>query len=132
MGRDGCRVPIPWSGGPPAFGFTTGVPWLPMPDEWRDQTVEAQRGKEGSSLELYRLALALRSASDALRNGSFVWRDSPPGTLVFERTAGAETVVCAVNIDGDPLPMTDGELLVSSEPAADRLLPAGSAAWVHV
>ncbi len=32
-GRDGCRVPIPWEGGPPGFGFTTGTPWLPMPPE---------------------------------------------------------------------------------------------------
>ena len=46
-GRDGCRVPIPWSGGPPGFGFTAGAPWLPMPDAWRDETVEAQRGDAG-------------------------------------------------------------------------------------
>jgi alpha-glucosidase len=132
VGRDGCRVPIPWSGGPPAFDFTTGVPWLPMPDEWREQTVEAQSGDAGSSLELYRLALALRRGSEALRNGSFVWRESPPGTLVFERTAGDETVVCAVNVDGELLPLPDGELILSSEAPVDRLLPAGSAAWVRV
>ena len=30
-GRDGCRVPIPWTKEPPAFGFTDGEPWLPMP-----------------------------------------------------------------------------------------------------
>ena len=35
IGRDGCRVPMPWSGDPPGFGFTTGTPWLPMPDAWR-------------------------------------------------------------------------------------------------
>src|SRR5690606_28078159 len=35
-GRDGCRVPIPWSGDRPPFGFGPGdeQPWLPQPEEW--------------------------------------------------------------------------------------------------
>ncbi len=43
-GRDGCRVPLPWSGAEPPFGFTTGEPWLPQPAAWRELTAEAQAG----------------------------------------------------------------------------------------
>ena len=131
-GRDGCRVPIPWRDGPPGFGFTTGEPWLPMPDAWRDQTVEAQLGAPGSTLELYRRALALRRDSEALRHGLLQWRDSPPGTLVFERTTDGETIVCGVNVGGEPLVLPDGELLLASEPGLERLLPAGAAAWLRM
>ncbi len=131
-GRDGCRVPIPWRDGPPGFGFTTGEPWLPIPDAWRNRTVEAQLSTPGSTLELYRRALALRRGSEALRNGSFEWRESPPGTLVFERAAGDETVVCAVNVAGEALRLPEGELLLSSEAPAEGLLPAGGAAWLRM
>jgi alpha-glucosidase len=132
VGRDGCRVPIPWEDGPPGFGFTTGEPWLPMPESWSAETVEAQEGEDGSMLEHYRRALAARRASAALRDGSFAWRESPSGTLVFERTAGEETVVCAVNVDGPELPLPAGALLLSSEPLPAGRLPAGAAAWIRV
>ena len=45
-GRDGCRVPIPWSGTEPPFGFSEGTPWLPQPAEWRDYTAEAEEGQD--------------------------------------------------------------------------------------
>ena len=41
LGRDGCRVPVPWTAEPPGFGFTTGSPWLPMPAAFGEQSVEA-------------------------------------------------------------------------------------------
>jgi alpha-glucosidase len=131
-GRDGCRVPIPWEDGPPGFGFTTAEPWLPMPDEWRDESVEAQRDDPASSLELHRLALAVRRGSEALLEGSLTWRESPPGTLVFERTGADGTVVCAVNVDGEPLELPEGDLLLSSEPDVGERLGPGSAAWIQI
>ncbi|MEZ0073882.1 glycosidase [Planotetraspora sp. GP83] len=39
-GRDGCRVPLPWSGTEPPYGYSTGVPWLPQPADWKELTVE--------------------------------------------------------------------------------------------
>ena len=41
-GRDGCRVPMPWEGAAPPFGFTGGTPWLPIPAAWAEKTVERQ------------------------------------------------------------------------------------------
>jgi alpha-glucosidase len=121
-GRDGCRIPIPWNGKSPGFGFTGGQPWLPIPDYWRDVSVEAQRGDAGSTLELHRRALALRGELD----GAFAWRDSLPGTLIFERGC----VVCCVNMSADELQL-QGDVLLASEPDVADVLPAGTAAWVR-
>jgi len=129
-GRDGCRVPVPWTREAPGFGFTTGSPWLPMPAEWAGACVEAQREDGDSSLELHRAALTLRRRSNALRRGSFEWLESAPGSLVFARRAGAETVVCAVNVGAEPLALPGGEFLLASESVIGKQLPAGSAAWV--
>ena len=122
-GRDGCRVPIPWEDGPPGFGSTSGTPWLPIPDGWQEKTVAAQRADDRTALALYREALALRSGFD----GDFLWRASPAGTLVFERGS----VVCAVNVDGPPLELPRGDLLLASEPLPEAHVPAGAAAWVR-
>ena len=67
-GRDGCRVPMPWSGTAPPFGFGPAgcVPWLPQPAEWGSVAVEAQAGEPGSMLELYRAALRIRRTQPGL------------------------------------------------------------------
>ena len=67
-GRDGCRIPMPWAGDRPPFGFsTTPDTWLPMPTEWAPLTVAAQDGDPGSMLSLYRTALALRAVLPGVR-----------------------------------------------------------------
>jgi len=119
IGRDGCRVPLPWANGPPGFGFTTGEPWLPMPPAWSVKTVARQEDDDRSTLTLFRAALAQRPL------GTFAWRESPPGTLVFSRGG----LTCAVNVDGDPLALPGGVVL-ASEPV-DRTLPPGAAAWLR-
>jgi alpha-glucosidase len=113
-GRDGCRVPMPWTSEPPGFGFTSGEPWLPIPAGWTAKAVSA----EPPMLRLYRQALALRQDSEALRTGAFAWRDSAPGTIAFARSAGGETVVCAVAVDGGPLELPPGEVLLETPGAA--------------
>ena len=45
-GRDGCRVPLPWSGDEQPFGFSTATPWLPQPAEWKDRTAQAQTDRK--------------------------------------------------------------------------------------
>lgn len=89
-GRDGCRVPLPWSGTTPPFGFSPdGVEtWLPMPAAWRDLTVEAQEADPGSMLALYRRALALRRAEPSLRGGTVRWLDDGAPSLATLRSAG--------------------------------------------
>jgi len=70
-GRDACRVPLPWSGDAPPYGFSPdgarAEPWLPQPSSWADLTVEAQSADPGSTLTLHRRALRLRHEIPALR-----------------------------------------------------------------
>ncbi len=121
LGRDGCRVPIPWTSGPPGFGFTTGEPWLPIPDEWNAMTVTEQTGDPASTLELYRSALALRP-----REEPFTWSESPPGTLAFARG----DLLCVVNIS-DRAVAVEGQLLLASDPVVRDLLPPDTAVWLR-
>jgi alpha-glucosidase len=131
-GRDGCRVPIPWSGQEPPFGFTldgaSAPPWLPQPRSWQTLTVQAQTGDERSMLELYRRALAIRREQPALGDGVMRWIDVPGGALAFARDPG---FVCIVNMTAEPVPPPDGaELLLSSgDLTDDRAVPGDTAAW---
>jgi alpha-glucosidase len=134
-GRDGCRVPIPWSGFDPPFGFSpsgvTAPPWLPQPAAWRQETVQAETGDERSMLELYRRALRLRRAHPALGDGQLSWLPAPAGALAFAREPG---FACIVNLSAEPVaPPRPSELLISSrELDADGRIPADTAAWLAV
>ncbi|OKL54073.1 hypothetical protein BSZ39_06045 [Bowdeniella nasicola] len=60
-GRDGCRVPLPWTAHEPGFGFSpTGETWLPQPEDWDRYAVDTQLSDPTSTLYLYRAALKLR------------------------------------------------------------------------
>ncbi len=126
-GRDGCRVPIPWSGEGSPYGFG-GDPWLPQPASWADRTVAAQDGRPGSFLELYRAALRLRRETPALGDGRLTWVDSAPEVLHFHRDPG---FACIVNLSSQSIPLPEGDLLLASGPLADGGgLPPDVAAWV--
>ena len=138
--RDGCRVPLPWSGAHAPFGFgpaEDGPSWLPQPAEWAKLSVEAQTGDASSTLELYRRALAVRREHPALGAGDAVeWLDAPPGVLCFRRAAAAGSLVCTVNTTTGPLPVpVPGRLLLASTgalTAGEReqvVLPGDSTAW---
>ncbi|MGW0708019.1 glycoside hydrolase family 13 protein [Streptomyces sp. NPDC002643] len=129
--RDGCRVPIPWTREGSSYGFGTGGSWLPQPAEWGELSVEAQTGAPGSTLELYRTALAVRRREPALGPGDSVeWLKSPEGVLAFRRG----DFVCVVNTTtesvripayGDVL-ITNGEVTVAADEAK---LPGDTTVW---
>ncbi|MEU4995127.1 glycoside hydrolase family 13 protein [Streptomyces sp. NPDC021622] len=136
--RDGCRVPLPWSGERAPFGFGPvegGPSWLPQPDSWKDLSVAAQEGDPGSTLELYRRALAVRREHPALGAGHQVeWLDAPDGVLAFRRSTPGGTFVCTVNLTSEAVTIpTPGTVLLSSadlDPAsAEASVPADSAVW---
>ncbi|MFC5910177.1 glycoside hydrolase family 13 protein [Streptacidiphilus monticola] len=137
--RDGCRVPIPWSGteAPYGFGPVAGGPsWLPQPASWAELSVEAQTGVPGSTLELYRSALAVRREQAALGAGDSVdWMDAQPGVLAFRRTAAdGSSVVVTANTTGEPVRMAaPGRLLIGSGEVVvvddETVLPADTTAW---
>jgi len=127
-GRDGCRVPLPWEGTAPPFGFT-GAPqsWLPQPEDWAALTVEAQLADTGSTLSLYRRAIELRHERPEISGDDIGWYGSPPGCLAFRRTGG---VTCVLNAGTEPVVLPPGTVLLSSTPIAGRHLPPDSAAWL--
>ena len=86
-GRDGCRVPIPWSGPEPPYGFSDGSrpTWLPQPTDWAQRSVEAQAGEPGSMLALYSKALRIRRHEPDLHTDLLTWHDAPEGVLAFGR-----------------------------------------------
>jgi alpha-glucosidase len=132
-GRDGCRVPLPWAGTAPPFGFGPegAEPWLPQPSSWKDYTVEAESGDDGSMLALYRSALRLRHTEPAIAGeaAELRWLPSADGVLAFSRG----DLACIVNLSPAPIPLPEhGELLLSSRPAVGAELPADTAVWLRL
>ena len=128
-GRDGCRVPLPWSGQAPPFGFNDGAgvrTWLPQPAGWRDLTVEAQAADPGSMLALYRTALRIRREQPGFHEDTFAWRRDPGPVLEFERGGGLR---CVLNLGPDPVPLP-GQPLLASVRVEGGALPADAAAWL--
>jgi alpha-glucosidase len=132
-GRDGCRVPLPWSGAVAPFGFSPAgastAPWLPQPADFAAVTVAAQETDGGSMLALYRAALALRRSHPALGGGELAWRPAEPGVLAFDRDPG---FTCVVNLSDTSVALPPGaRVLLSSVPLVDGRLPVEAAAWLE-
>jgi alpha-glucosidase len=133
-GRDGCRVPIPWSGQTATYGFSpddaTAEPWLPQPGDWAGLSVEAQTGGPTSMLELYRTALRVRRYHPALGDGTMTWLEAPEGVLSFSREPG---FVCVVNLSTEPYELpAHSELLLASGPLEEGVLGPDQAVWMAV
>ena len=126
-GRDGCRVPLPWHGDRPPFGFTAdGVePWLPQPSAWSVLTAEAQRDDPASMLSLYRAALQLRRSRVDLRAAPLTWRPAGDDVLAFDR---GPDFACVVNLSAWPVAI-EGRVLLASGPCSGDL-PPDTAAWL--
>ena len=132
-GRDGCRVPIPWTRAGSSFGFGpdgAAAPWLPQPAAWRDLAVDAQEADPASMLRLYRDLLRLRRDLPELADGELTWLDDAPADVVaFRRGAG---LTCLVNLGAAPVPLPDGEVLLASGPLTDdHTVPTDTAVWTR-
>jgi alpha-glucosidase len=132
-GRDGSRVPLPWSGQEPPFGFSppgaASEPWLRQPKEWRELTVEAENGEAGSMLELYRGALRLRRAEPALGDGSMTWLPSAKGVLAFDRGA---SVRCVSNLSAVSVGLPSHRaVILASDPLDAGMLPPDTTVWLR-
>ncbi|CAN7542266.1 glycoside hydrolase family 13 protein [Pseudomonas sp. LjRoot263] len=127
IGRDGCRVPIPWISGEVSYGFSTaGKSWLPQPESFSRYGADLQHGDSQSTLELYRQLLKLRRDYE-LGNGTLTWLPSAQGVLYFEN--GPIRIVINLNDMATVLP--GGQVLISSAPIDQAgVLPANAAAWL--
>ncbi|MGO9384126.1 MAG: glycoside hydrolase family 13 protein [Mycobacterium sp.] len=128
-GRDKCRVPIPWSGDTPPFGFSSSADtWLPMPKEWGVLTVEKQRADPDSTLSFFQRAIKLRRERDEFDGPEFEWLTATRELLIFERNGGA--LVCALNAGRSPMELPPGHVILASAPLVDDKLPPDAAAWL--
>ncbi|MFG3162824.1 glycoside hydrolase family 13 protein [Streptomyces sp. NPDC048232] len=125
-GRDGCRVPLPWTTEGPSYGFGAGAAWLPQPPVFSAYSVQAQDGVADSTLELYRTALRLRRK--LLDGESLTWSDDvPAGVLQFDRT---DRWRCVTNLTGAAVDLPAGEVLLSSGPLDDGRLSPDTTVWL--
>ncbi len=127
IGRDGCRVPLPWKVEGTSFGFGDAGSHLPQPDWFSKYAVEAQDGTEGSTLELYRTALKLRRELQTAEELEWV-ETGNPDVLHFRRPDGWQVVA---NFGGTAVELPEGAVLVSSSPLEEANLPANSTAWLR-
>ncbi|MBL8929427.1 MAG: alpha-glucosidase [Kineosporiaceae bacterium] len=151
-GRDGCRVPLPWTESGASLGFGEAPGWLPQPAAWAGEhglSVQAQQADPASMLSFYRAALRLRRElvaagclgagdRDSAGSRSLTWIDTEttghPGgrhLVAFRRPGFA----CVVNVSGEPVDLPaelDGaRVVLASEGLGDaRTLPGDSAVWL--
>ena len=113
VGRDGCRVPLPWEAGAnESNGFSsTGKAWLPQPDIYKNYSRNLQEGVTGSTLEMYKQALAIRKELD-LGQGSFEWVKElcSSNVLAFRN----KEILVIHNFGSESIAYGDEEHLISS------------------
>lgn len=129
-GRDGCRVPLPWRAGRPAYGFSpTGATWLPQPPDWDPLCRDQQRDDPDSTLSLYRAALRARPhLGTAGVAPTLEWVEIAPAVLAFEREGG---VRCVTNLGQAPIELDDVVRLLLASDALDEdgRLPPDTSVW---
>ena len=132
-GRDGCRVPLPWTSTGVSLGFGPddgAAPWLPQPAQWSELSAQAQAESASSMLSLYRTALAVRRASDDLRDGGLEWLQAPDEVVAFRRGG---SVVCVTNFGDAAVALPDhNSILAASAPLDAGLLPPDCTVWLEV
>ncbi|MGI9488146.1 MAG: alpha-glucosidase family protein [Geminicoccaceae bacterium] len=100
-GRDGCRTPIPWSDGPTA-GFTSGKPWLPVPVDHLEHSVDRQECDLQSVLNRTRTFLHWRRAQPALLTGDLQFLEAEAPILAMVRETVGQRLLCLFNLGAGP------------------------------
>jgi alpha-glucosidase len=133
VGRDGCRVPLPWEAGVgDANGFNrTGKAWLPQPEIYSEYARDRQDGVAGSTLELYKLAIRLRKELK-LGDGSFEW----VAEFTNEKTLGFKNgeILVIHNFGAQPLQLPALKIVASSQNGLTlgATLSADQTVWLAV
>ena len=133
-GRDGCRVPMPWEGDQPSYGFgPSDRTWLPQPASYAALAVDRQAGAPGSTLELYRALLAARREK-CLGAGSLTWLEGYYEDVVafVNVSASSQRVLVITNLGPEPVAVPRGshELLSSGPLTPEGLVPTDTSVWL--
>jgi alpha-glucosidase len=135
-GRDGCRVPLPWKTEPTGgFGFSTNdlleldQAWLPMSPWMGNFSAESQDGVAGSTLTMYRQALALRKLEEGLGDGPMTWIEAGKDVVAFSRPGN---FACYINFGAAIEIPAGAKVLISSGPLEGNFIPTDTAVWLRV
>jgi alpha-glucosidase len=130
-GRDGCRVPLPWSGSKPPYGFSPNdeaILWLDQPGDWAPLSVEAESDDPGSMLSLYRRGLSIRREAPWGADSDLRWLDYGDEVIAFAR---GERFVCIVNFGSEAVELPSGvDILVASAEPIDNAVPQDTTVWL--
>lgn len=124
-GRDGCRVPLPWTKAGSSFGFGEGSSHLPQPAWFPAYAVEFEEGQSGSTLKMYREMIHLRRQLQGAE--TLEWVHSRSKVVHFVRPGGWH---CLTNFGKKAVKLPAGNVMISSGPLLDGKLPANTTAWV--
>ena len=101
-GRDGERTPMQWNATPNA-GFTTGIPWLPVPVTYQTHNVDAEKKDPNSILNFYKNLLALRHTNPALLDGDYVAVNQDDSNVYsYLRRYKGKAVLVVLNLSVNP------------------------------
>lgn len=129
LGRDGCRVPLPWSAEGASFGFGSDGAHLPQPAWFAEYAVEVEAADPASTLSLYRKALGLRRRLQTEER--LEWHETGRvDVLRFARPNGWQVVTNFGTVSFDLGDEADAVVL-SSQPLRDGALPAEATAWLR-
>lgn len=99
--RDNGRTPMQWNGGENA-GFTSGRPWISLPDNYKTINVEAEMADEDSILYYYRRLIAIRKEEPAVAEGSIEFIEtSDPQILAYRRILGEDEILAIHNFGSE-------------------------------
>ncbi len=116
VGRDGCRVPLPWTSSGSSFGFGDGGSHLPQPQWFAKNSVEVESKDPQSPLSIFRKALELRKG--LVTEEEMQWHETGDANVLhFSRPNGWH---CITNFGRGHFDLTGkGEILHSSGPLAE-------------
>jgi alpha-glucosidase len=129
-GRDGCRVPLPWAGAEPPYGFSPNPEaqlWLDQPGDWASISVDAEIDDPASMLSLYRTGLSIRRQAPWGELSSLQWLDYGDDAIAFTR---GERFACIVNFGSEPIELPHAaEVLVASIQLEGDTVPQDTTVW---
>lgn len=126
FGRDGARVPLPWTPDGPSFGFGPGGSHLPQPEWFANYAVAIEDCDPQSTLNLYRRALHLRRELQC--EEELEWLDLGVNVLAFHRPNGWTSIT---NFGSDAIDVPPGQVLISNRDLVDGKLAPNSTLWLQ-
>ena len=118
--RDNGRTPMQWDGSENA-GFTTGTPWLGIPDNHTYINVEDEAKDPDSVLAFYKKLVALRKENEIIADGQIRFTDAGNDNIIsYVRTLNGQTLSVFCNLRGTDQSLAEafkapgGKMLISN------------------